>query len=54
MLDHRFCPQCGCQPFAYGKDPKTGGEMVGVNVRCLEGIDMASIERRPFDGLHLM
>jgi len=38
----------------YGKDPKTGADMVAVNVRCLEGVDLASVERRSFDGLHLM
>jgi len=54
MIDHRFCMQCGCQPFAYGRHPKTGDEMVAVNVRCLEGIDVASVERQSFDGLHLM
>ncbi|RAO78017.1 aldehyde-activating protein [Dyella jiangningensis] len=54
MIDHRFCPHCGCQPFAYGKDPKSGDDMVAVNVRCLEGIELASVERRSFDGLHLL
>jgi hypothetical protein len=54
VIDHRFCPQCGCQPFAYGKDPKTGAEMVAVNVRCLDDVDVASLERHAFDGLHRM
>jgi len=54
MIEHRFCPQCGCQPFAYGKDPKTGNSTVAVNVRCLEDVDLASIKRQPFDGLHLV
>ncbi|MBV8157411.1 MAG: aldehyde-activating protein, partial [Dyella sp.] len=36
------------------KDPKSGGEMVAVNVRCLEGVDVASLERQSFDGLHRM
>lgn len=54
MIEHRFCPQCGCQAFAYGKDPTSGEPMVAVNVRCLEGIDLASLQRQPFDGRHVL
>ena len=49
-IEHRFCPTCGTQPFAYGKDPKTGTETAAINVRCLEGIDLASLQRMPYDG----
>ncbi|WP_114241478.1 GFA family protein [Dyella sp. C9] len=52
VIDHRFCPQCGVQAFAFGQDSKTGGAVVAVNVRCLEGVDLAAIERKPFDGRH--
>ena len=24
FIEHRFCPTCGTQPFAFAKDPKTG------------------------------
>lgn len=54
MIEHRFCPQCGCQAFAYGTNPKTGEATVAVNVRCLEGVDLLTIERKPFDGLNRM
>lgn len=53
-LDHRFCPQCGCQPFAYGTHPKTGEATVAVNVRCLEGVDLSMLKRVQFDGRHLL
>ncbi len=49
VIAHRFCPDCGCAPFGEGKDPK-GNETVAVNVRCLEDIDLAKVERMPFDG----
>lgn len=49
-IEHRFCPTCGTEPFAYGNDPKTGVATAAINVRCLEDIDLASLERIPFDG----
>ena len=49
LLKHRFCPACGIHPYAEGKDPK-GNSMAAVNVRCLEGIDLASIPVTHFDG----
>lgn len=50
-IHHRFCAQCGCAPLATGKDAK-GNDTVSVNVRCIEGIDLAAVKRVPFDGLH--
>ncbi|HVV92057.1 MAG TPA: GFA family protein [Hyphomicrobiales bacterium] len=47
-LKHRFCPDCGCAPFAEGE--RAGQAMAGVNIRCLEGIDLAAIERVAVDG----
>ena len=52
-IEHRFCPTCGTQAFAYGKDPKSGMETAAINVRCLEGIDLGRLERMPFDGRSL-
>ena len=49
VISHRFCRHCGTQPFASGKDPR-GNDMVAINVRCLEGIDLAAVERTPYDG----
>jgi hypothetical protein len=49
VIQHHFCPQCGCAPFASGKD-RTGAEMAGINVRCLEGVDLASLKRIAVDG----
>ena len=51
-IRHFFCPECGSAPFGMGTDGK-GNAMVAVNVRCLEGIDLAAVKRKPFDGRKL-
>ena len=47
--DARFCPACGIHPYAEATDPK-GRLTAAVNVRCLEGIDLAAIPVKHFDG----
>ena len=49
VIQHKFCPTCGCAPFGFGKG-KDGEETVAVNVRCLEDVDLDAIKRRPVDG----
>ncbi len=49
-LQHLFCPTCGVQAFARGKDPSTGRDTVAVNVRCVEGVDLGALKRQPVDG----
>ncbi len=49
VIKHHFCPTCGCAPFGFGADP-SGATTAAVNVRCLEGIDLAELERTPYDG----
>lgn len=49
-IQHRFCSRCGTQPFAYGTNPKDGSEMVAVNIRCLDDIDLDAVERVPVNG----
>lgn len=46
---HRFCPNCGIHPFGEGADP-SGSRIAAVNVRCLEGVDFASLPVQHFDG----
>lgn len=48
-IKHHFCPTCGCAPFGFGKDP-AGNDTVAVNVRCLDGVDLASLKKVPFNG----
>lgn len=48
-IKHRFCPVCGIHVYGEGADPK-GNEMAAINIRCLEGIDLAAIPVNHFDG----
>lgn len=41
-----FCPTCGILPF---RRPRTGPRYWGINVRCLEGVDLRSI---PVEHVH--
>jgi hypothetical protein len=52
VIDHHFCPECGCAPFGLGTDPQ-GNAMAAINIRCLEGIELAEVKRVPFDGRSL-
>jgi hypothetical protein len=49
VINHHFCPNCGCAPFATGAG-KSGAAMAAVNVRCLADFDLAGIKRIPVDG----
>ncbi|WP_309683249.1 GFA family protein [Polaromonas sp.] len=49
VIQHRFCPTCGIHPYGEGVAPD-GSRMAAVNVRCLEGIDLASLPVEHFDG----
>jgi hypothetical protein len=51
-IHHLFCSTCGVKSFARGTAPD-GGEMVAVNVRCLEGVDLESLTVKHFDGRRL-
>ena len=51
-LHHLFCPNCGVGSFSRGKSPK-GEDMVAINVRCLDDVDLANLKPLPFDGKSL-
>jgi len=48
-IQHHHCPTCGCAPFADGAMPD-GTPMAAVNLRCIEGLDLASIPVKHYDG----
>ena len=48
VIRHQFCKTCGCAPFSEGAGPK--GPMVAVNLRCVEGVGLDSLEITQFDG----
>jgi hypothetical protein len=49
VIRHRFCPNCGMHPYGEGTDPK-GNEIAAINVRCLEDVDLESLQVQKFDG----
>jgi hypothetical protein len=49
VINHRFCPQCGMHPYAEATDAE-GKKMAAINIRCLEGIDLAAIPVQHYDG----
>ena len=52
VIAHLFCRHCGIGPFGRGTSPD-GTEMAAINLRCVDGIDLAAVERKPFDGAAL-
>jgi hypothetical protein len=49
LIHHLFCATCGIQSFARGKRPD-GAEMVAVNARCLDGVDVDTLPVKKVDG----
>ena len=46
---HYFCKNCGVSPFS---NPRLDPTMWVVNLRCVDGIDLASLKVSLFDGEH--
>jgi hypothetical protein len=51
-IHHLFCAQCGVGAFSRGTNPE-GDDMIAVNVRCLDEVDVAALKPTPFDGRSL-
>jgi hypothetical protein len=49
VIRHRFCKVCGIHPYAEGTD-RQGKPMAAINIRCLEGIDPATVTVHHYDG----
>jgi hypothetical protein len=52
IAHHLFCKTCGTESFARGQRPD-GIEMVMVNVRCLDDVDVSKLSPMQFDGKSL-
>jgi len=47
VAKHTFCRTCGIHGFYV---PRSHPDKIDVNVRCLEGVDLAKVQITPFDG----
>jgi hypothetical protein len=52
VIGHRFCATCGCSPYGGGTGPD-GKEVVVINLRCADGIDLDALAIHNFDGASL-
>ncbi|MEQ1716680.1 MAG: GFA family protein, partial [Hyphomicrobium sp.] len=52
IIHHLFCKTCGVRSFGRGTGPD-GSEMVAINVRCLDDIDLTALTPMTFDGKSL-
>ena len=50
IAKHYFCAICGIHPF---HRPRSYPELVGINIRCVAGIDLSSVEGRQVFGSKL-
>jgi hypothetical protein len=48
-IHHLFCSTCGVGSFSRGQGAD-GSEGIGINVRCLEGVDPGMLQLTPYDG----
>jgi hypothetical protein len=46
---HRFCKTCGIHAFYV---PRSDPDKIDVNVRCIDGVDIAALSIKTFDGQH--
>jgi hypothetical protein len=51
-IAHLFCRDCGVQPFGRGST-REGVQMVALNVRCLDGVDLDALELKRVNGKDL-
>jgi hypothetical protein len=51
-LHHRFCTACGVESYAEGAMPD-GTPTVGINLRCVDGVDVDKLSPKPWDGRSL-
>lgn len=47
IAKHTFCETCGVQPFYL---PRSDPDKIDINVRCLDGVDIATLTPRKFNG----
>jgi hypothetical protein len=48
-IHHLFCKVCGIKSFTRGKN-KDGSDVVSINTRCLDDVDLKSLTTHEYDG----
>jgi hypothetical protein len=51
-IEHHFCPRCGIHPYGEGVAPD-GTRTMAINLRCIDGLDLAAIPVHHYDGRSL-
>jgi len=49
IAEHKFCATCGIHSFY---TPRSDPDKVDVNVRCLDDVDLGTVDVQLFDGKH--
>ncbi|RKH63523.1 GFA family protein [Corallococcus aberystwythensis] len=49
VINHLHCPTCGVESYATGKGPD-GKEMFAVNLRCVDGVDLSTLQPYAYNG----
>ncbi len=52
MIHHTFCKTCGTASFGRGSDGN-GNEMIAINVRCLDDVEVKSLTISEYDGKNI-
>jgi hypothetical protein len=52
-IAHLFCKTCGVAAFSRGVQPKTGANVVALNLRCIDGLDAEALPVNRVDGASL-
>jgi hypothetical protein len=52
VIHHRFCASCGIGSFSHGPPPG-GRDVVAIDVRCLDDVDIGALTPTLFDGKSL-
>ena len=52
VVDHTFCASCGVSSYNSGRN-REGVAMYAINLRCVDGVDVASLDVQHVDGKSL-
>jgi hypothetical protein len=52
LINHIFCKTCGTASYGSGSDG-AGNDMIAINVRCLDDVDVKLLKINEYDGKNL-